>query len=100
MCAVSESLGQSFGPSGSQNWALGNTLSALRERGLIARRPEPSDRRKVLIEIAPAGQQLLRQKRQMVSESVDDAIATEFNDSELQQIARVAPLLERLADTL
>jgi hypothetical protein len=31
---------------------------------------------------------------------VDDAIATEFNDSELQQLARVVPLLERLADTL
>jgi DNA-binding MarR family transcriptional regulator len=80
--------------------AMGNTLSALEERELITRRPEPSDRRKVLIEIAPAGKQLLASKRQMVSASVDDAIAAEFNDSELQQIARVVPLLERLADTL
>jgi DNA-binding MarR family transcriptional regulator len=80
--------------------AMGNTLSALEQRGLIVRNPDPSDRRKVLIDIAAAGRRLLAEKRKMVSESVDDAIAAGFNDSELRQLARVVPLLERLADAL
>jgi DNA-binding MarR family transcriptional regulator len=44
------------------------TIDGLEKRGLITRRPDPTDRRAVLAEITPAGRKLVRQATKVLEE--------------------------------
>ena len=80
--------------------AMGNTLTALEERKLIKRRPDPADGRKVQISIAAAGRALLAAKSEEINELLRRAVADGFSSDELRKLAAAVPLLERLADRL
>jgi DNA-binding MarR family transcriptional regulator len=80
--------------------AMGTTLSALRARGLVERRPDPEDGRRVILTVTDAGRQELSDKRNARTELLSRVLAGTFTPAELEQFAAVAPLLERLAQNI
>jgi DNA-binding MarR family transcriptional regulator len=80
--------------------SMGATLSALEARGLVERRPDPGDGRRVVISLTEAGLQALRDKRNARIEQLARALSSGFTRSELQQLMAAAPLLERLAQSI
>lgn len=80
--------------------SMGATLAALEARGLIGRRPDPADGRRVVLSVTEAGQELLRNKRGARVEQLAQALSAGFTAAELRQLAAAAPLLERLAQSI
>jgi DNA-binding MarR family transcriptional regulator len=81
--------------------AMGATLSALRARGLVERRPDPDDGRRVVLTVTEAGSQALKNKRNARAELIAQSLTSSaFTQRELKQLAAAAPLLERLAHNL
>ncbi|MGW3100417.1 MarR family winged helix-turn-helix transcriptional regulator [Streptomyces sp. NPDC001100] len=81
--------------------AMGATLGALRTQGLIERRPDPEDGRRVVLTVTDAGRQALRDKRNARAELLARALTGgTFTPAELKQLAAAAPLLERLAQNI
>lgn len=80
--------------------SMGATLAALEARGLIERRPDPADGRRVVLSVTEAGLELLRNKRGARTEQLAQALSAGFTAAELRQLAAAAPLLERLAQSI
>jgi len=80
--------------------SMGATLGALEARGLVERRPDPEDGRQVVISATEAGMAALRNRRNARTEALAQALSTGFTRSELKELMAVAPLLERLAQSL
>jgi DNA-binding MarR family transcriptional regulator len=80
--------------------SMGATLAALEARGLIERRPDPADGRRVVLSVTEAGLELLRNKRGARTEQLARALSAGFTAAELRQLAAAAPLLERLAQSI
>lgn len=80
--------------------SMGNTLAALEGRGLIERRPDPDDGRRAVMSVTDAGRELLSSRRNAKVQQLAKALAAEFTDAELAELAAAAPLLERLAQRI
>ncbi len=80
--------------------SMGATLAALHERGLVARRADPADGRRIVLSISAAGLRALRSRRDERVEQLAAALAQEFSAAEREQLARAAPLIERLAQRI
>ncbi|WP_328315698.1 MarR family winged helix-turn-helix transcriptional regulator [Streptomyces sp. NBC_00388] len=81
--------------------AMGATLGALRDRGLVERRPDPNDGRRVVLTVTDAGLQALKNKRNARAELLAQALTSgTFTPAELKQLATAAALLERLAQNI
>ncbi|HVA61661.1 MAG TPA: MarR family transcriptional regulator [Mycobacteriales bacterium] len=80
--------------------SMGATLGALEARGLVERRPDPEDGRRAVMSLTDVGRQALRNGRNARTEHLARALAAGFTLSELQQLLVVAPLLERLAQSI
>lgn len=80
--------------------SMGATLGALEARGLVERRPDPEDGRQVVISATETGMAALRNRRNARTEALAQALSTGFTRSELKELMAVAPLLERLAQSL
>ncbi len=80
--------------------AMGATLAALEERGLVERRPDPSDGRRVTMSVTKAGQQALRNERSAQTEQLAKALAGGFTRAEVETLRAAAPLIERLGESL
>jgi DNA-binding MarR family transcriptional regulator len=80
--------------------SMGATLGALEDRGLIERAPDPADGRRAVMSITDAGRQLLRSRRTAKVQQLSRALSTEFTPGELDQLAAITPLLERLAQNI
>src|SRR6185437_81907 len=80
--------------------SMGATLGALEARGLIERAPDPDDGRRAVMYITDAGLELLRSRRNAKVQQLARALSAEFSPDELDQLAAVAPLLERLAQSI
>ena len=80
--------------------AMGTTLSALQARGLVERRPDPEDGRRVILTVTDAGRQEMSDKRNARAELLSRVLTGTFTPAELEQLAAVAPLLERLAQNI
>ena len=80
--------------------SMGATLGALETRGLIERAPDPDDGRRAVMSITDAGLELLRSRRHAKVQQLARALATEFTPAERDQLAAIAPLLERLAQSI
>ncbi|MCX4637505.1 MarR family transcriptional regulator [Streptomyces sp. RPA4-5] len=81
--------------------AMGMTLAGLGQRGLVERRPDPADRRRVVISVTEAGQRALRERRGVRAEQLAEALATGgFTRAELETLRAAAPLIERLGEHL
>jgi DNA-binding MarR family transcriptional regulator len=80
--------------------SMGATLGALEARGLVERRPDPEDGRQAIMSLTEAGLQTLRTRRNARTELLAQVLSTGFTPSELKQLMAVAPLLERLAQSI
>jgi DNA-binding MarR family transcriptional regulator len=80
--------------------AMGVTLAGLVERGLVERRKDDSDGRKVLMSVAEAGVKLLTDRRSHTTQKMATALAGKFTEAEQRELAAAIPLIERLADEL
>jgi DNA-binding MarR family transcriptional regulator len=80
--------------------SMGTTLGALEARGLIERRADPADGRRVVLSVTESGLEVLRHKRGARTGQLAEALSTGFSQAELSQLMAAAPLLERLAQSL
>lgn len=76
--------------------AMGATLAGLEAKGLIRRRADPDDGRRVIYSLTDAGRDAQRDKRSVRTEQVATALADAFTDEELRILEAAAPLIERL----
>jgi len=80
--------------------SIGATLAALEGRGLIKRRPDAEDGRRSVVSVTKAGRQLLGSRRNVRAKRIAQSLATGFSPSEVELLAAVAPLIERLAESV
>jgi DNA-binding MarR family transcriptional regulator len=80
--------------------AMGSTLAALEERGLVERHADPSDGRRVLMSMTKAGKQALQGRRHARSEQMARVLANRFTGAEMKALMVAAPLIERLGEGL
>lgn len=80
--------------------ALGATLGALEQRGLIARSPDPTDGRRMFISLTDAGRQALGDQGRAVTQHLARALAEGFSRAEQRQLIATVPLLARIAELL
>src|SRR5580693_6972165 len=79
--------------------SMGATLGALEARGLVERRPDPADGRRVVLSVTGAGRDVLRDKRNARTQRLAKALSSGFTPGELRLLMAAAPLLERLAQS-
>jgi DNA-binding MarR family transcriptional regulator len=77
--------------------SVGATLAALEARGLVARRPDPGDGRRVVFSITKPGQVWVHGSRQEKAQWLAHAIGEGLTSVEQRQLISAIPLLERLA---
>ena len=80
--------------------SMGATLAGLESRGLVERRPDPADGRRVFLSVTAAGLRVLRNRRSARTEQLARALSAGFSRAELRQLMAAAPLIERLAQSL
>jgi DNA-binding MarR family transcriptional regulator len=80
--------------------SMGTTLGGLERRGLVERRSDPADGRRIVLSLTDAGMQSLRNRRDAGTGHLARAISAEFSDAELGQLEVAAQLIERLAQKL
>jgi DNA-binding MarR family transcriptional regulator len=80
--------------------SMGATLAALEARGLVTRAPDPDDGRRVILSLTEPGLQILRDRRNARTGRLAEALSSGFTREELEQLMAVAPLLERLAQSI
>ena len=80
--------------------AMGTTLAALEQRGLVTRMPDPEDGRRVSMSVTEAGRRLLLDRRSVSTRRITQALAEGFTPEERRRLIEVIPLLDRLADGL
>jgi DNA-binding MarR family transcriptional regulator len=79
--------------------AMGTTLTALEERGLVERRSDPGDGRRMLISMTKTGEQALRSRRSARTDQMAKVLDG-FTRAELRTLMAAAPLIERLGEGL
>ncbi len=80
--------------------AMGATLGALEQQGLVERRPDPEDGRRAVMSLTEAGRQVVRDKRSVRTQQLAKALSDGFTREELEVLMAAAPLIERLGDSL
>lgn len=79
---------------------MATTLAGLEERGLVLRRPDAGDGRRSVLSVTEAGRELLTDRRSESVQLLAGAIEREFGAAERQELLRLLPLLDRLAERL
>ena len=77
--------------------SLTDSINELVSRGLIARRPDQTDRRRQLIEITPAGTALLDADRAERDAWLHATMRDNLSELEFDLVMLVAPVLRKLA---
>jgi DNA-binding MarR family transcriptional regulator len=80
--------------------AMGVTLAALEQRGLVRRSPDAEDGRRVVMTVTEEGLAVLRDRRLESVQKLGRAMEDEFTAAERRKLAAVLPLLDRLAERL
>lgn len=76
--------------------SMATILGRLYERGLVVRRPDPADGRRLLVSLSDAGREGLRGARREKARRLSRAIADELTPEEQAVLAAALPLLERI----
>ena len=77
---------------------MATIVSALGERGLIERTPDPQDGRRQVISLTEAGRQRAESARQVREEWLAHAMQERFSERERRMILDALSLLERLTE--
>ena len=78
--------------------SMAQTVSDLESDGLIARRPDPGDGRRTLVELTERGALTLQEDRRQREGWLAQAISNDLSRREQELLARALPLLRRLAE--
>ena len=78
--------------------SMSQTLAELEADGLIARRPDERDGRRILVELTPEGRSVLAQDRALREGWLSGAIADGFTEAELETLEEAVGLLRRLSE--
>jgi len=78
--------------------SMTQTISDLEGEGLIARRPDPADGRRILVELTDQGRGTLEADRRQREGWLARAIAEDLSPSEQQTLMEAVTLLRRLAE--
>jgi DNA-binding MarR family transcriptional regulator len=78
--------------------SMTQTISDLEGEGLIARRPDPADGRRILVELTDQGRDTLEADRRKREGWLARAIAEDLSPSEQQTLMEAVTLLRRLAE--
>ena len=78
--------------------SMAQTVHDLEAAGLVARRPDPDDRRRSFVELTAAGRELLHATRVRREGWLTGALERELSASERELIADALALLGRIAD--
>jgi DNA-binding MarR family transcriptional regulator len=78
--------------------SMSQTVSELEADGLVSRRPDPTDRRQLLVELTDAGHATLADERRQREGWLARAIAEDLSDAERAALERAVEPLRRLAD--
>ncbi len=78
--------------------AIAQSLATLKERGLVEKRPDPSDGRKILVTATAAGRDLRETIEASREEWLAQAIDAAVRPAERPLLSEAIELLERIAD--
>ena len=78
--------------------SMGQTLAELEAQGLISRRPDPTDRRRTLLELTDEGRRELAADRRRREGWLAQAIADDFSEEEREVLNQAVALLARLTE--
>jgi DNA-binding MarR family transcriptional regulator len=78
--------------------SMAQTVGDLESDGLVARRPDPHDRRRALVELTGHGREVLLQDRRRREGWLAGVIADDLTPEEQEQLRGAIELLRRLAD--
>ncbi|HEY5317025.1 MAG TPA: MarR family transcriptional regulator [Solirubrobacteraceae bacterium] len=79
--------------------SMAQTICDLEGLSLIARRPDPSDGRRVLVELTESGQRTLAEDRRKREGWLAQAITEDLSTEDQEVLQRALALLRRLADS-
>jgi len=77
--------------------SMAQTLAELETAGLIGRRPDPADGRRVLIELTTLGRERVLEARGQREDWLAAAITNELDPEEQRTLLAAVPLLRRLS---
>jgi DNA-binding MarR family transcriptional regulator len=80
--------------------SMGVILSALESRGLVARRADPNDGRRIVMSLTRAGRDCVLRRRDASTEVIARSLTSNFSATEVAQLRTAAALIERLARAL
>jgi DNA-binding MarR family transcriptional regulator len=80
--------------------SIGATLATLEHRSLVMRTPDPDDGRRMILTLTDAGHAAVDAKRAARNARLSQALSASFSAQERVRLAELAPLIERLAETL
>jgi DNA-binding MarR family transcriptional regulator len=75
-------------------------LSSLVRRGLVERRPDAQDGRRIFLALTKTGQQVIRDKQSARIRQLGQALSKKFTSEELEILAAAVPLIERLGESI
>jgi DNA-binding MarR family transcriptional regulator len=78
--------------------SMAATVAALEQAGLVTRRPDADDRRRVVIDLSDAGREALAADRRRREGWLAEGIARDLTASERRVLAEAVAVLRRLAD--
>ncbi len=78
--------------------SMAQTVADLEADGLVVRRPDPSDGRRMLVELTPAGADALEADRRQREGWLARTIAEELSEAEQRLLHSAIGLLRRIAD--
>lgn len=78
--------------------SMAQTVGDLERAGLVSRRPDPADRRRLFVELTDAGRELLHATRARREGWLTDALERELTAAERAALAEAVALLGRVAD--
>jgi DNA-binding MarR family transcriptional regulator len=77
--------------------SMAQTLAELETAGLVARRPDPADRRRIHLELTAQGRKRVLEERGKREDWLAAAIAAELTAEEQRTLLAAVPLLRRLS---
>lgn len=78
--------------------SLTDAINQLSARGLVSRRTDDADRRRQLVELTPAGSELIERDRAERDAWLHAAMRDNLSELEMSLVMLVAPVLRKLAD--
>jgi DNA-binding MarR family transcriptional regulator len=79
--------------------SMAQTVRELEEAGLVARRPDPTDGRRAIIDLTPAGLEALEADRRHRVGWLAQVLNEDLSEAERATIRAAAPILRRIADS-